>query len=54
MAENNKNFLAAMHPELEIFSRISPEIDVVTQAHPEKEGQPVSRQNSRAMTVTNA
>ena len=43
-----------MHPELEIFSRISPEIDVVTQAHPEKEGQPVSRQNSRAMTVTNA
>jgi len=25
--ENNKNFLAAVHPELEIFSKISPDID---------------------------
>ncbi|KAF8805609.1 hypothetical protein BYT27DRAFT_7192382 [Phlegmacium glaucopus] len=51
--ENNKKLLAALHPELEIFSRISPEVPVdVTQAHGGREGQPVSRQSSRVMTAS--
>lgn len=47
MEENNKNFLAAVHPELEIFSRIPPEIPPEVESQPlvERERQP-SRQNS--------
>jgi hypothetical protein len=48
--ENNKNFLAAMHPELEIFSKISPETAPQPLAEPERE-KPPSKQNSGVLTV---
>jgi hypothetical protein len=46
--ENNKHFLAAMHPELEIFSRtpeIAPEVSQPAHTEPEREKQPAG-QNS--------